>query len=536
MSSDIPILSNTNSRIGRGVNQRRNLGKTGENVLGGTGAFQPSTNINNNVKEFGTMDLNSTQSSNGYVPRQRGNLANSNQNNLNQNSYNPTNNFGMNRKPLISEQQIDQHTQKIEKEIQNLDFQLKENKNNNQNNYSTKNFNTNNFKKTQDVFNLDNDTQNNNNNYGNYGNYGYSTQTFNAQNNQNSQNNNNNFGFQSHNNQPRYQQNELSNGFSNYGKDTTKNDTGISFNPASSRNNFNSTFNKQKNLEKKQGTELVLDIFEQKEKELKEQLKQIENQKQQQEKVMEIKEKANQQSKLKMEMKKNQEGDLKLKLSSPIPTSKKNGGSIIENQKRQLSQQQSLNKRLDQNQGSSSFKPNFTGLNSNNKNNNNKINNNINYQDVLEDSSDYMPGGYVLSKTQNQQQQQGNKKQVKDIDNEIAVATGVNEALFEESQQLEEVQLITCPEGCGRQFTEKALEKHVGVCKKLFQKKNVYQNKNNSKNDKNKNNTSNNNLNKNKKAVAGKQGPGGNLQEFKKKMKQQKMEQQQNGELDMKFV
>jgi hypothetical protein len=28
--------------------------------------------------------------------------------------------------------------------------------------------------------------------------------------------------------------------------------------------------------------------------------------------------------------------------------------------------------------------------------------------------------------------------------------------------------LIDCPEGCGRQFREEALEKHTKVCKKVF--------------------------------------------------------------------
>ncbi len=30
---------------------------------------------------------------------------------------------------------------------------------------------------------------------------------------------------------------------------------------------------------------------------------------------------------------------------------------------------------------------------------------------------------------------------------------------------------IECPEGCGRKFNELALEKHVKICKKVFQTK-----------------------------------------------------------------
>lgn len=36
---------------------------------------------------------------------------------------------------------------------------------------------------------------------------------------------------------------------------------------------------------------------------------------------------------------------------------------------------------------------------------------------------------------------------------------------------LDEADLIECPEGCGRKFKEEALEKHVRVCKKVFQTK-----------------------------------------------------------------
>eukprot|EP01017_Pseudomicrothorax_dubius_P002994 TRINITY_DN10316_c0_g1_i4.p1 TRINITY_DN10316_c0_g1~~TRINITY_DN10316_c0_g1_i4.p1 ORF type:complete len:300 (-),score=87.20 TRINITY_DN10316_c0_g1_i4:105-1004(-) len=35
----------------------------------------------------------------------------------------------------------------------------------------------------------------------------------------------------------------------------------------------------------------------------------------------------------------------------------------------------------------------------------------------------------------------------------------------------EDLELIECPEGCGRRFNEKALEKHVKVCQKVFQTK-----------------------------------------------------------------
>lgn len=32
-------------------------------------------------------------------------------------------------------------------------------------------------------------------------------------------------------------------------------------------------------------------------------------------------------------------------------------------------------------------------------------------------------------------------------------------------------EMVECPEGCGRKFKESALEKHVRVCKKVFQQK-----------------------------------------------------------------
>ena len=35
----------------------------------------------------------------------------------------------------------------------------------------------------------------------------------------------------------------------------------------------------------------------------------------------------------------------------------------------------------------------------------------------------------------------------------------------------EDADLIECPEGCGRRFKEDVLDKHVKVCKKVFQSK-----------------------------------------------------------------
>jgi len=32
-------------------------------------------------------------------------------------------------------------------------------------------------------------------------------------------------------------------------------------------------------------------------------------------------------------------------------------------------------------------------------------------------------------------------------------------------------EMVECPEGCGRKFKESALERHVRVCKKVFQQK-----------------------------------------------------------------
>lgn len=32
----------------------------------------------------------------------------------------------------------------------------------------------------------------------------------------------------------------------------------------------------------------------------------------------------------------------------------------------------------------------------------------------------------------------------------------------------ENQELIECPEGCGRRFNEKALDRHVNICQKVF--------------------------------------------------------------------
>lgn len=56
------------------------------------------------------------------------------------------------------------------------------------------------------------------------------------------------------------------------------------------------------------------------------------------------------------------------------------------------------------------------------------------------------------------------------VDELIAVATGVEECPIEDSTTLVE-ELFPCDEGCGRMFTKKALEKHLPICKKVFQTK-----------------------------------------------------------------
>lgn len=40
-----------------------------------------------------------------------------------------------------------------------------------------------------------------------------------------------------------------------------------------------------------------------------------------------------------------------------------------------------------------------------------------------------------------------------------------------EAQDAEFERLFECPEGCGRTFKRNALEKHIKICKKVFQKK-----------------------------------------------------------------
>ncbi|CAD8136541.1 unnamed protein product [Paramecium octaurelia] len=58
------------------------------------------------------------------------------------------------------------------------------------------------------------------------------------------------------------------------------------------------------------------------------------------------------------------------------------------------------------------------------------------------------------------------------IENKLAVAdqTKVQQQL-EEAEPIEDLELVLCPEGCGRQFKQDVLEKHTKVCKQVFQQK-----------------------------------------------------------------
>ena len=42
---------------------------------------------------------------------------------------------------------------------------------------------------------------------------------------------------------------------------------------------------------------------------------------------------------------------------------------------------------------------------------------------------------------------------------------------LEEAEPIEELELILCPEGCGRQFKSDVLEKLTKVCIQVFQQK-----------------------------------------------------------------
>ncbi|CAD8142589.1 unnamed protein product [Paramecium octaurelia] len=74
--------------------------------------------------------------------------------------------------------------------------------------------------------------------------------------------------------------------------------------------------------------------------------------------------------------------------------------------------------------------------------------------------------------------QQSNKREAallgskNPIENKLAIANQdrVLQQL-EEAEPIEDLELILCPEGCGRQFKQDALEKHVKVCKQVFQQK-----------------------------------------------------------------
>ncbi|CAD8127010.1 unnamed protein product [Paramecium sonneborni] len=58
------------------------------------------------------------------------------------------------------------------------------------------------------------------------------------------------------------------------------------------------------------------------------------------------------------------------------------------------------------------------------------------------------------------------------IENKLAVANQERVLQqLDEAEPIEELELILCPEGCGRQFKQDALEKHVKVCKQVFQQK-----------------------------------------------------------------
>ncbi|CAD8043991.1 unnamed protein product [Paramecium primaurelia] len=74
--------------------------------------------------------------------------------------------------------------------------------------------------------------------------------------------------------------------------------------------------------------------------------------------------------------------------------------------------------------------------------------------------------------------QQSNKREAallgskNPLENKIAVANQERVLQqLEEAEPIEELELILCPEGCGRQFKQDALEKHVKVCKQVFQQK-----------------------------------------------------------------
>ncbi|CAK78638.1 unnamed protein product (macronuclear) [Paramecium tetraurelia] len=58
------------------------------------------------------------------------------------------------------------------------------------------------------------------------------------------------------------------------------------------------------------------------------------------------------------------------------------------------------------------------------------------------------------------------------LENKLAVANQERVLQqLEEAEPIEELELLLCPEGCGRQFKSDALEKHVKVCRQVFQQK-----------------------------------------------------------------
>ena len=57
------------------------------------------------------------------------------------------------------------------------------------------------------------------------------------------------------------------------------------------------------------------------------------------------------------------------------------------------------------------------------------------------------------------------------LDEDRPIHDNLNNIIEEQAEEIANQQMHQCPEGCGRSFIEEALEKHIKICKKVFQSK-----------------------------------------------------------------
>jgi hypothetical protein len=62
--------------------------------------------------------------------------------------------------------------------------------------------------------------------------------------------------------------------------------------------------------------------------------------------------------------------------------------------------------------------------------------------------------------------------EIEEIKVGAGIAKVVNKEILDENKEAENDIMFECPEGCGRTFNARALDKHVKVCRKLFSNNN----------------------------------------------------------------